>query len=154
MDSLTVGLDANSTKSIMTTNKPVIKDIKKRLGNLIEPNDTASYRLYYGLQTMQYIDFLDIEVQDLANRGLQEDAMLLQSINADCAKLCKSVQRHLTQTKTKSDEYRLIYLPKLKRNTMPNLTHSSDWLRIVESTLDESNYFHGSSIFSYVVREV
>ena len=37
VDELTVGLGVNSTKYIMTMVKPVIKEIKKRLGDLIYP---------------------------------------------------------------------------------------------------------------------
>ena len=55
VNSPTVGLGVNSTKFIMTMDKPVIDEIKKRLGDLIYPNDTAADRVDCGLQTMRYI---------------------------------------------------------------------------------------------------
>ena len=58
MDSLTVGLGANSTKSIRTMNKIVIKEINKLLGNPVCPKDTKSDRVDYDLQTVKVIDFL------------------------------------------------------------------------------------------------
>ena len=91
----------NSKKSIMALYTPVIKDNKKRLGDLMDPNDTASYRLKCGLQTMQAIDFLARSVQELGKRVLPADVTLLQVIDANCAKFYKDVLQHLPQYKTK-----------------------------------------------------
>ena len=42
VDSLTVGLGVNSTESIMEMDKLVIEDIKKRLGYLMDTNNTPA----------------------------------------------------------------------------------------------------------------
>ena len=55
---LTVGLGFKSTKSIMTMDKPVIKDINNGLEYLLDPSGTAADRVECGLQTMQAIEFL------------------------------------------------------------------------------------------------
>ena len=101
---------------------PVIKEIKKRIGYLVYPNYTAADIVYFGLQTMQAIDFLASSVQDLVNRVLPVYVIIIQVIDANCGKFYKAVQRHLRQTKTISYGYRLIYLLALKSNTMANLT--------------------------------
>ena len=103
MYALIVGLGVNSTKSIMIIYKPVTKEIKKQLGDMIYPNETTSYRMDYGLQTMQAIALMSRVMQDLENRGLLSYATILQEIDADCDKFYKDVQRHLTQNKNKSD---------------------------------------------------
>ena len=87
MDAVTVMLGVNSTGSIMTMDNPFIKKIKKRLGDLVGPNNTTAERVDCCLQTMQAIDFLAKAVQDLFNRVLPADVMLLQEINYNCAKL-------------------------------------------------------------------
>ena len=79
----------------MTMYKPVLKNIKKRLGYLIDHNDTTEYRFNCGLQTLQVIGFLARSVQYLANRGLMDDVTLIQAINTNCSKLYKVVQHHL-----------------------------------------------------------
>ena len=119
----------------------------------MELNNTILYRVDCGLQTMQAIDFLSRTVQEISNRGLLVDVMLLQAIDADCANFYKSVQRHLIQTKTKSNDSRLIYLPIPKRITIKNSTQFSYWLHRVDSNLDESTSFDGFTPFSYVLRE-
>ena len=63
---------------------------------------------------MQAINLLVKEVQYLENIGLLEDAMLLQAIDTNCAKLYKYVQIHLTHTNTNSHDSRVIDLPTLK----------------------------------------
>ena len=55
VDTLTLRLGVNSTESIMKMNNPVIEDIKKRLGVLLDPNLTTDYRVECGLQTMHSI---------------------------------------------------------------------------------------------------
>ena len=77
MDALKVGLYVNSTELIMKMDKPMIKDINKRLGYLIYPNNTAADRVDCSLQTMKSIYFLDISVQELEKRGLPEYVTLL-----------------------------------------------------------------------------
>ena len=44
--------------------KPITKEIKKRLGDLIGPNDTVEDRVDCGIQNMQAIEFLARSVQD------------------------------------------------------------------------------------------
>ena len=127
-------LGINPNESIMTMENSIIKEIKKRLMDLIYPNDTAPDRLECDFQTLQAIDFLSREVQDLANQGLPVDLMLIQSINTNCYKLYKYVQCHLTHTNTKSNYSQLIDLLTLKSNTIPNSTQFSNWSRGVEST--------------------
>ena len=70
MYALIVGLGVNSTESIMIIYKPVTKEIKKQLGDMIYPNETTSYRVDCVLKTMQVVNFLARAVQDLANQGL------------------------------------------------------------------------------------
>ena len=57
----------NSTESIITTDKPIIKEIKKWKGNLIDPNVTTMEKVDYGLKTMQTIKLIFIAVKDLVN---------------------------------------------------------------------------------------
>ena len=54
----------------MIMDKPVIKDIKERLGYLADLNNTTSYRVDCVLKTMQVVNLLARAVQDLANQGL------------------------------------------------------------------------------------
>ena len=77
VDTLSVGLGVNSTKPIMKMGKPFIKEIKERIEDLIEPNNTTVDKVCFGLQTMQAINFLEIAVQDLEIIGLLEDITLL-----------------------------------------------------------------------------
>ena len=53
--------------------KPIIKEIKKWLGDVVDPNNATSERVDYGLHTMYDIALLSRAVQDLANRGLPAD---------------------------------------------------------------------------------
>ena len=150
---LTVGLGVNATKSNIAMEKHVKKDIKKQLGGVIDPNDTAAERMDYGLQTMQSIDSLVRAVHVLTNRGLPEDVMLIQAINANYNQFYKSLQRNLTQTKTNSYDSLVKNLLILKINTIPNSTQFSDWLHIVYSTLDEATSLDDFTFLSYVVIE-
>ena len=106
-----------------------------------------------GLQTMQAINFLSRSVQVLSNRGLTADVTLLQAIYSNCAKLYKSVQCHLTHTKTKSDGSCAINVLTLRRNIVPKSTQFSHWLCSLESTLDRAISFYGLIPFIYMVRE-
>ena len=59
VDALTVVLDVNSTKSIMTIENPDIKEIKKWLKGLIDPNDTAADKLGCIVNLKPYRPFTD-----------------------------------------------------------------------------------------------
>ena len=65
VDTLTVKLGVNSTKPIVATDKPIVKEINKRLGYMVDPNNTGADRVYCGLQTMKAIDFLSMALQGL-----------------------------------------------------------------------------------------
>ena len=78
VDALTVGFFVNSTESIMTFYKPVIKYINKRLGDIVRPNNNVSDRVDCGFQTMHAMSLLVTEAQDLADQYLQLDVALLQ----------------------------------------------------------------------------
>ena len=102
---------------------------------------------------MQDINFLTRYVQELGIRGQLINLYLLQDIYSDCANFYMPIHRHIMQTKSGFDDSRVIDLPILKRNTIPNSTHFSDWMRNVASTLDEATYFVGFNKFSYMVIE-
>ena len=89
MDTLTVRLGVNLTKSIIKLEKPFIEEIKKRLGGLIDPNNATVDRVYCGHQTIQAIKCLERSVQDLSNGGIPEYVTLLQEIDAGCANFYK-----------------------------------------------------------------
>ena len=137
----------------MKIEKPFIKNVNNRIGYLIDPSDTAVDRVDGGLQTMQAMNFLARAVQNVVNLGLLEYVTLIQAIDINCAKLYKAFYCHLIQTKANSYESHAIDPPTLKRNTMPNSKQFSDWLRSVDSNLDEATAFDGFVPFRYVVRE-
>ena len=82
-------------------------------------------------------------VRYLANRGLTPNVALLHEIDTECTNFYKSVQRHLMQTKSGSDDLWVIDLPVLKHNKMPNSTQLSDWMQDMASTLDKATSFDG-----------
>ena len=86
LNTITTDLGVNTKDSIITMDKPVIKDIKKRMEDLVIFNSAAATKVDCGLHTMQAINFLSIVVQCLANRGLPPDISVLQEIDAECAK--------------------------------------------------------------------
>ena len=105
------------------------------------------------MQTIQAIKFLSRTIQYLTSHGLTPNAMLIQKMDTDCAKLYKYVQFHLTKTKSSAYDSRAIELPVLKRKKMPNYLQFSNWMQSMASTLDKSTYFYGFTPFSYMVRE-
>ena len=56
-------------------------------------------------------------------------------------------------TKADSDISRVIFLPILKRNKIPNSAQFSYWLQNVASNLDKATSFYGFTMFRYIVRE-
>ena len=92
---ITTYLRDNSTELIMTMEKPVIKDTKKRLASVVESNVNAKTQVECALQKIQAIEFMSRYAQDTSNRGLTLEMTLLQDIDTECANLYKSVQRDL-----------------------------------------------------------
>ena len=68
MDALNVGFDVNLTKSIVKIDKHVLNDIKKCLGDLINPNNTKANKEDCSLKMIKAVNFLVRAVQDPANR--------------------------------------------------------------------------------------
>ena len=58
IDSITTDLWVNSMESTMTIDKPIIKDIKKRLASLVEFTVNTTNQVDCDLHTMQAIHFL------------------------------------------------------------------------------------------------
>ena len=152
LEAIATDLEVVSSDSIMTMDKTVIKDIDKWLVSLVDSTFIARTRLDCGLHTMQAIDFLLSAVQDLSNCGLTSNVTLLHEIYTCWDNFYRSFQIHQTQTKSISDDSRVIYLLILKCNKMPNSTQFSYWIRNMASNLDGETSFYGFTPFSYMVK--